>query len=272
MSTPLPLLSSNAAHQISLQFCAGSQALGKSCAWYHSNWNLLRRLGLVSNPFWHEQFYADCLRRVVCNNTGPIYILISGGADDGMLTCILRNIPHQRVHITMIDTCPTPLIISQITAFKEKIAFTPIQCYAEKLPFKDKQFHVVITDAFLTRFSHPLRQHIADEWKRVLTERGRIITTARVMNNYQGQYHSSIIDTFRFGMLAAAKATLTGTNPLSTFQVAFTYARRMISNPFHDSAEIVELFKDCKRPRTFSPQNLFREVEEKSYIYIEVER
>ena len=27
------------------------------CTWYHENWMILRYLGVVSNPFWHEDFY-----------------------------------------------------------------------------------------------------------------------------------------------------------------------------------------------------------------------
>ena len=35
------------------------------CTWYHENWMILRYLGVVSNPFWHEDFYEKAIRQYV---------------------------------------------------------------------------------------------------------------------------------------------------------------------------------------------------------------
>ena len=49
---------------ISLHECSGGYPDKEDCTWYHSNWMLLRYLGVVSNPYWHESFYRNALEYI----------------------------------------------------------------------------------------------------------------------------------------------------------------------------------------------------------------
>ena len=60
------------------------------CTWYHENWMILRYLGVVSNPFWHEDFYEKAIRQYV-NELEKVLIL--GTADFSMpYLCQMKGI------------------------------------------------------------------------------------------------------------------------------------------------------------------------------------
>lgn len=75
------------------------------CTWYHENWMILRYLGVVSNPFWHEDFYEKAIRQYV-NELEKVLIL--GTADFSMpYLCQMKGIKK----IKICDICKTPLNI-----------------------------------------------------------------------------------------------------------------------------------------------------------------
>ena len=80
------------------------------CTWYHENWMLLRYLGVVSNPFWHEKFYENAIQQYV-NQLDKVLIL--GTADFSMpYLCQMKGIKKLKI----CDICRTPLNICQNVA------------------------------------------------------------------------------------------------------------------------------------------------------------
>ena len=70
------------------------------CTWYHENWMLLRYLGVVSNPFWHEKFYENAIQQYV-NQLDKVLIL--GTADFSMpYLCQMKGIKKLKRHLTSV--------------------------------------------------------------------------------------------------------------------------------------------------------------------------
>jgi len=92
--------------KIAKERCNGGYPDPSDCAWYHGNWMLLRYLGLVSNPFWHEKFYHKALQDIV--GSSDRNVLVAGTADFSMpLLCYEAGVKN----ISVCDICDTPLII-----------------------------------------------------------------------------------------------------------------------------------------------------------------
>jgi len=49
--------------ELSAAHCVGGYLSGSSCSWYHSAWQYLRLIDMVSTPSWHGNFYADQLTK-----------------------------------------------------------------------------------------------------------------------------------------------------------------------------------------------------------------
>jgi len=83
------------------------------CFWYHSMWQYLRLLGLLSGPAWHAQFYVRALRELEERTDEP-RVLISGCADYSMFAHVLAAYDdHTSLACTAVDLCDTPLLMSR---------------------------------------------------------------------------------------------------------------------------------------------------------------
>ena len=69
------------AAQKDLVQCTHSYVNFCDCSWYHKNWLDLRYLEMVSNPFWHKDFFSKNLYLYASPSTD---ILIIGTADFSM--------------------------------------------------------------------------------------------------------------------------------------------------------------------------------------------
>lgn len=173
----------------SKEFCIGSYLTKgeSSCEWYHSAWQYLRILGLVSTPDWHTDFYGHAFKDAF--NLDVRDILVSGTADYAILDHLAGSIPKhllQTVIITVLDACSTPLHVCRWynRQYEEKFGIHLNLRYNQRdaleTNVKDESFDVITSDAFITRFEENDQTRLVKEWYRLLKPNGRIITTARL--------------------------------------------------------------------------------------------
>ncbi len=172
--------------------CHGSYLGKDACLWYHQAWQYLRILDMVSTPDRHAGFYHACLEEVIARDH-VTDVLISGTADYGALQQIYSATPAEkmrRLKIHVLDLCSTPLRICDWYARTIK---QPGQAMPRLLPleedvlatnFPDETVDVIMTDAFLTRFSSDEKTRVVMEWRRILKPGGVVVTTARISNVY----------------------------------------------------------------------------------------
>lgn len=219
-------------YNIANRECFGGYPDSENCSWYHKCWMLLRFLGMVSNPFWHETFYREAIKKYNLLNSK---ILIAGTADFSMpLLC--SQIGCKK--ITVFDLCNTPLIIcdraSEILNEKWETKQQDIcEYYGEK-------YNAVINDAFLSRFedkSKPL-----SGISNLLCEGGYYITTLKKKSNttnkdvavLKEKFVSKAVDRFN---------SYKGQFPeLPIKSLAEIYINKMKSCPVIDDTEIKDLF------------------------------
>lgn len=152
----------------------------ENCFWYHSIWQYLRMMDVVSSPTWHSRFYIEQLSKSL--KGGEINnVLISGTADYSMLAYVIRCVKKMNINtnIYVLDTCKTPLIACEWFAKMENIE---IACVNQNILdyCNNNFFDIICTDAFLTRFNNEDANLVIDKWYNLLKIDGKIITTIRV--------------------------------------------------------------------------------------------
>ena len=214
--------------------CAGGYPDKADCAWYHGNWMLLRYLGVVSNPYWHEEFYKDALRFTHADEKEDF--LVAGTADFSMpLLCSEFGI-HE---VSICDMCNTPLKICDIVSeFLGRNWTTFVQDICTEFTPK---YDIVINDAFLSRFidkSKPLKGIYG-----ALKQGGYYITTLKKGNpNKGGEVSDSIRENF---MQKVKKRYVEKSKHLPKIDidaVSAVYVDKMSSYPVRDEEELFELF------------------------------
>jgi hypothetical protein len=97
------------------------------CFGYHATWPLSRRAGIKSHPGWHRDFLRASVTDHPQAAHRPLDIVITGAADDAMLTVLADLVlPHPpRLHL--VDRCATPLIRCAATAARRGLALTTEQ-------------------------------------------------------------------------------------------------------------------------------------------------
>jgi hypothetical protein len=114
---------------------------------------------------------------------------------------------------------------------------------------EELEFDVVVTDAFLTRFSPQYRTKITSKWHRLLRSGGKVITTVRIEPGVSGDSISATpeqADAFRRRALIEARRwqSFIGVQPEVIAQGAQRYAERMTSYSFQSEEEVERLFTD----------------------------
>jgi len=156
----------------SLQKCNAGYVDADDCSWYHTNWIRLRQLGLVSNPFWHEQFYMEHLSKYATPNAK---VLILGTADFSMpYLTKLAGVDE----LSVSDICLTPLNVCDFIATKEGYKWRTFVGDIRK--GLGEQYDVITNDAFLTRFPHSETKSVLTQISHCLRPNGRYVTTIRL--------------------------------------------------------------------------------------------
>lgn len=171
--------SANMMYELAYKHCHNG-IMDENCVWYHSMWQYLRMLDVVSSPTWHHDFYLRQLSMAIKDKENN-NILISGTADYSVLAYIIYCIKSKKAqaNIYVLDTCRTPLEACKWFANKEGIEINLINenilSYSQ-----DNFFDVICTDAFLTRFSNTDANLVIDKWYHLLKNDGKVITTIRI--------------------------------------------------------------------------------------------
>lgn len=170
--------SCNLIHDFANNHCKNG-IVDDNCVWYHSIWQYLRMLNVVSSPTWHNEFYITQFSKAF--NKDNCNILISGTADYSILAYVLEILKENKVksNIYVLDTCKTPLFACKWYANNEDVE---INCINEDiLKYNNNEFFdVICTDAFLTRFSDNDSNLVIDKWYNLLKKEGKVITTVRI--------------------------------------------------------------------------------------------
>lgn len=240
--------------ELSEGHCEGGYMSASNCSWYHSAWQYLRLVDMVSTPSWHNGFYSDRLSEYLNEEKNDIRILISGTADYGMLEQIhkLPN-PKKIKEVLIIDLCSTPLLICEEyhrRHLKGVVELNKLKQDIRHTTLADESYDVILTDAFLTRFPKIERQNVVSEWRRLLKPGGVILTTTRIekVNEECGCISSSDSDINRYKKKVENK--IKGSGVLmrhmqnKIVSKATQYAKNITSHPMSNEKEIHELFSD----------------------------
>lgn len=248
-NTRLLLESAFMMEALAIAHCEGSYVSEKACGWYHSSWQYLRLVDIVSTPNWHQDFYQEALTKALLSKHHA-RILVSGTADYGMLQQIMLLEDSCSIsEIIILDLCRTPLEICEWYRKRFQTSKIKLNYFQQDIlgnAFGNKSQDLIITDAFLTRFPREKRKEIVQEWKRMLKEDGYVVTTVR-LNSDAGHVKSSEADVKRYTQKAKNKVDTAGrlfkNIERKIIAKAKDYAMNIVSYPLEDEKEIRDLFE-----------------------------
>ncbi len=176
-------LSADVLASVAPVLCTRDHIDRSSCAWYHGAWQYLRLLDLVSTPTWHAGFYTAALERALRDGGGPSQTLITGTADYSLCAYVLAGYRALGLKpaVTVLDLCPTPLFACRWYANWKDVDVRTLE--ADVLDLSDSlpgSFHVITSDAFLTRFQEPEISRVLSVWRILLKPGGTLVTTVRI--------------------------------------------------------------------------------------------
>lgn len=215
----------------------------------------MRKIDLVSTPFWHRNFYLRNIRKVL-NGNERLRVLICGAADHAMLS-VAHHALQENAIFYMIDLCPTPLTLSQLYALQNNLTFIGKMMDARRLEFPNEYFDIIVTDAFLTRFDRNDQKRIISEWYRVLKKNGVVITTVRIG---KGRFKAGLKERIKYSLRAFLKS-----KSLKCLIKAWKYSKEIRSNPL-SLKDIRNLFSRFKIK--IKVKDGFTEIRNKKYARI----
>lgn len=176
-----PLMqSADMLYEVSSLCCTHNHVDKESCEWYHSIWQYLRLLDMVSTPSWHHDFYVSHLLENI-EDGGTASAFISGTADYSILAYLLYVVKKRRIDadITVIDLCETPLFACRWYANKAEQKITTLRQSIFDID-EHKKYDLVCADAFLTRFKKDDLRSVLKKWYILLNDNGIVVTTVRI--------------------------------------------------------------------------------------------
>ena len=203
------------------------------CTWYHENWMILRYLGVVSNPFWHEGFYEKAIRQYV-NELEKVLIL--GTADFSMpYLCQMKGIKK----IKICDICKTPLNICQNVAKANNFSWKVEQ--KNVFDGLTEKYDIVINDAFITRFEYDKKRIVLEKIWNALKDEGVYITTMRNDWNYGNAIVPNSAEKERFIEKTVRSAERKNIDCKKAKVAASRYIEKMKSYPIRDEKMLENL-------------------------------
>lgn len=213
--------------------CKGGYIDTNDCSWYHENWMLLRRLHLVSNPLWHEDFYKSAIRELDCTQKK---VLVLGTADFSMpLLCYNAGIKA----LDICDICNSPLNICNIIA---QIYSLNWNTYKGDIKYGlSKKYDIIIDDAFLTRFKYCDKHDVLKKISDSLNPSGFYITTIRKGWNKGEPVVPTLEQKNNFINKALSVAEAKEMDAEVVKKAASSYINNMISYPIKDKDNLKSL-------------------------------
>lgn len=205
----------------------------EDCSWYHHNWMTLRSLDMVSNPFWHKQFFTDQLQGYFSKGSK---VLVLGTADFSMpLLCTYAGI--KELHIC--DICKTPLNICNNIAKQNQFKWNTF--LSDINQGIDGEYDIIINDAFLTRFGYNEKRNILYNISNALSLGGVYITTIRKGWNHGKAVIPTKNQKEKFVEQALKLAQEKGYDTELTRDSAATYIEHITSYPMKSKKSIIQM-------------------------------
>jgi len=216
-----------------------------TCLPYHRVWQYLRWLGLITSIRTNTDFLAGAFRRLASSHSR---VLVSGTADYGMLAQLHHAYGPAPLHATVVDLCPTPLMLNRW--YGDRFGRTVRTVQHDAVSYADDTlFDLIATHNFLGRFDDANRQQLVANWWRLLRPGGEVVTTQRVRPLGQaGKTGYSEEQAEALAQLAADAAARAGFAAADTPTFRDTvreYARRKKSMAIRSTAEITACFESC---------------------------
>ena len=244
------MFSADMMSEVALVLCTHDHMNMESCYWYHSVWQYLRLMNMVSTPSWHHSFYMEQLSEAIKPFDCPA-ILISGAADFSSLSYVIQVVKAacKNGSFSVLDLCQTPLFACKWYAKKEHVEVETI-C-SSIFDLNDcNRFNLICTDAFLTRFSKEDIKRVVSIWYHALTAGGNVVTTVRIHDEkHLCPETPSEEDVALFKRKAYERSKIWGNiinySQNQVAEMAETYARKMKSNAVGNKEDILNVFLDA---------------------------
>lgn len=148
------------------------------CRDYHRVWSYLRLLGTISATAAGKEFFVEEFDRLA--REGKRRVLISGAADTGMLTQVVRGYRRAGVQpqIVFLDRCATP--VAQNRFWAEQLGLDCEYICADIRDLDCAPVDAVCTHSFLFFFTPDERPAVVEAWRRNLRPGGVVITSNRI--------------------------------------------------------------------------------------------
>ena len=238
-------ISANLMYDKANELCE-NEIFDSNCTWYHSVWQYLRLLNVVSTPVWHDEFYTKELFESLDSGYN---ILISGTADYSMLVYVaeaIKKLNLRDTKIYVLDSCKTPLYCCKWYAEKNNLIINTVNENILKYE-KNNFFDVICTDAFLTRFDKKIVPEVIEKWRNLLKNDGKIITTVRIhdKNDSDSSNKEETINHFinNVKLKTVENKKYIKFSPEQMADLAENYIRKMKSNNLGDEKDILNLFE-----------------------------
>lgn len=246
-----PLMkSANMVNEVASVLCTKDHVDSGDCYWYHSAWQYLRLMNMVSTPSWHHNFYLERIKESF-KGMSSVNVLISGAADYSSLSYAVRALEGINVQgdYSVLDLCETPLFSCQWYAKFKNIKVHTLHQSIFELD-ASKKYDLICTDAFLTRFKQNEILAILKLWNSALSKEGHVITTVRI---HDEQHHCpespTSDDVIKFREKAVERMKIWGgfinCSVEDISHKAEIYAKKMHSNHIGNKDSIVNKFEEA---------------------------
>ncbi len=244
------MMSADMMSEVASVLCSHDHMNMDGCYWYHSVWQYLRLMNMVSTPTWHHDFYISKMVAALTGKASPS-ILVSGAADYSTLSYAIRTseIANIDSEYTVLDLCETPLFSCKWYAKRKNKPLQTLQKSIFELNVIEK-FDLICTDAFLTRFKKSEMETILRIWYDALKNDGSVVTTVRIHDEKHICPEEPLANAVeKFGKKAFERAKVWGGvinySPKKISELAIKYAKQMKSNTLGTSEEVLNAFKKC---------------------------
>lgn len=230
---------------VSEAICSGGHVDSQSCGWYHSAWQYLRLMDVVSTPAWHHDFYLGAFESALEGVDEP-NVLISGTADYSLPAYVsFAAEATQDVSITVIDRCETPLFACKWLAAKRGEKISTIR--HDVLESLDRKFDLITADAFLTRFDEHSMHTVLANWAQMSHEETRLVTTVRIHEEKSPDSVEAEIAAYLERVQARSEVweRFLRVSSRELVRIADRYIRRMVSNSAGCPQQVLDRFGSC---------------------------
>jgi len=159
------------------------------CAAYHRMWPLTRLLESGGALPAGGDFFAREL--AVHARDGKIHVLLSGGADTGVMAIALKAAMEHGLdlRITAVDRCRTPLEQMVLYGAMCRVPVQTIQCSLEDIPV-GLNADVVVGHSILFFIAPDLRKAVFEAWANALRPGGAVLLSQRLGGSHTKQRNS----------------------------------------------------------------------------------